>query len=416
MIWRWVPKLRSLIKFISLTIVISGAGFLYREATAPYRVRYYLSSTGLDIWSRQVSLYSEDGTTNPVFLSVNCEPTKVTDIRFRPTLSPAREWSLREMIPSSLAGTAPFAKDPSEPIEQVADRHMIGGLADWEDLEDANLRTRVRELLAEKRWRLSTPDRTSIENTFLLLPDRHNTTSLRFPAQIKPTDLVRLRADLDHIQQGWEKDVNAVATDLLVRWQSLTGTALLVPPVGIGGGSPVFLSLPPLKSKSGALITIAEKPAFGALPKFEISAGNDEVYQATTPNELKMAAYTLAFFNHPRIFVLGSLALGFLLWVAYHLWRWPKQLDDVRLFLNAQSLDDDDLWQELRKRNAWADRYTTEQFLKARSGVPTQELLGAFWRVIRETFRAQPVTPVNDHQVRQAIFNVLDQVLLDALR
>ena len=416
MIWRWVPRLRSLVKFISLTMVISGAGFLYREATTPYRVRYYRAPTCLDGWSQQLNLYSEDGTTNPVFISVSCKPTKLTDIRFRPTLEAAREWSLREMIPSTLAGTGPFAKNSPEPIEKVADRHLSGGLADWENLEEANLRSRVHELLAEKQWRLSVPDRTAIEDAFLLLPNRHETTTLPFPAKMKPQDLFLLRGALDRIQQGWERDVNAVGTDLLVRWQSLTGATMLAPLVGIGGGTPVFLSLPPLKSKSGAVVTVTEEPTFGTPVIFDVSAGNEEVYQAPTPDELKMAGYSLAFFNHPRTFVLGSLALMLLLWVAYHLWRWPKQLDEVRLFLDAQSLDHEDLWQELRKRHAWADRYITEQFLIARSGVPTQEVLGAFWRVVRETFKAKPVTPTNELQVKQAIFDVLDQVLLDALR
>jgi hypothetical protein len=321
------------------------------------------------------------------------------------------------MIPGILDNKAVLTKDFPKTIEELADRHMVGGLADWESLEDSSLRSRVRSLLAEKQWRLDGRDRAAMEDEFIRLPNRHDTMSLGFPATMRAGDQSRMRAALDRIQQGWEKDVNTVSTELVLRWQSLTGTNLIAPLAGIGGETPVFLSLPPLKSKSGAVVDVSEETGSGRRTQFDVSAGDEEVYRAATYDELKMRAYELAFLNHPQAFVIAVLLFVVCAWVGVYLWRWPKQLNDVVLFRGAQRDDADELWEELRKRQPWVDRYVTEQFLRARPArVPTQDVLAAFWRMIREAFRARPVAAQNRSQVERAIFDVLDKALFDALR
>jgi hypothetical protein len=321
------------------------------------------------------------------------------------------------MIPGILDNKAVLTEDFPKTIEELADRHLVGGLAAWENLEGSSLRGRVRALLAEKQWRLSGRDRVAIEGEFISLPNRHNTTSLGFPAGMKADEQMRMRAALDRIQQGWEKDVNTVSTELVLRWQSLTGTNLNVPLAGVGGETPIFVSLPPLKSKSGAIVDVSEETVFSSRTQFDVSVGDEDVYRSLIYNELKMPAYELAFLNHPRAFVVALPVFVFCAWFGVYLWRWPKQLNNVDLFRSAQREDADELWEELRKRQPWVDRYVTEQFLRARPArVPTQDVLTAFWRIIREAFRARPVAARNKRQVERAIFDVLDKALFDALR
>ena len=226
-----------------------------------------------------------------------------------------------------------------------------------------------------------------------------------------------MRLALDRIQQGWEKDVNTVSTELVLRWQSLTGTNLIASQAGIGGETPVFLSLPPMKSKSGAVVDVAEETALNLKTQFDVSAGDENVYRSGSYEELKMPAYKLAFLNHPRSVVVMFLLLGIIVWSGIFLWRWPKSLNDAELFKVAQKDDSDELWEELRKREPWVDRYVTEQFLHARPArVPAQDVLTAFWRMIREAFKARPVAARTSRQVERAIFDVLDKALFNALR
>jgi hypothetical protein len=416
-IHRWALRLQNLLKLLSFGAVVPVAVFVYHMCVNPYRVRYFVTPDTDDLSSAQVSIYSADGTANPVFVSINCRPDKLTDIRFRPILEMSREWSLREMIPGILDNKAVLTGDFPKTIEELADRHIVGGLADWENLEDSSLQSRVRALLAQKQWGLNGGDRAVMEDEFIRLPNRHDTMSLDFPATMKAADRSRMRAALDRIQQGWEKDVNTVSTELVLRWQLLTGTNLTAPLAGIGGETPVFLSLPPLKSKSGAVVDVSEEAGVGPGTQFDVSAGNEDVYRSATYDELKMPAYELAFLNHPRAFAVALLIFGVCVWVGIYLWRWPKPLKDVDLFRIAQRDDADELWDELRKREPWVERYVTEQFLRARPArVPTQDVLTAFWRMIREAFRARPVAARTPRQVERAIFDVLDKALFDALR
>jgi hypothetical protein len=417
MINRWALRLRGLMKLLSFGAILSIAVFVYHKIVDLYRVRFFVTPHADNLSSEQVSVYSLDGTTNPVLVSIDCRPDKLTDIRFRPILETSREWSLREMIPGILDNKAVLTSDFPKTIEELADRHMVGGLADWESLEDSSLRSRVRALLKEKQWRLSAGERTSLEDAFLDLPNRHDTMSLGFPATMKAADLSRMRVALDRIQQGWEKDVNTVSTELVLRWQSLTGTNLIASLSGVGGETPVFLSLPPMKSKSGAVVDVAEETGLELETQFDVSAGDEDVYRSGSYEELKMPAYKLAFLNYPRSVVVMFLLLGIIAWSGIYLWRWPKTLNDAELFKVAQKDDSDEVWEELRKREPWVDRYVTEQFLHARPArVPTQDVLTAFWRMIREAFRARPVAARTSRQVERAIFDVLDKALFNALR
>jgi hypothetical protein len=319
------------------------------------------------------------------------------------------------MLPEIPEGKTILAKDFPKTIEELADRHLAGGLAGLQNLEDFSLRGRIHELLTQKQWQLSRDDRSTIEDAFLRLRNRHDTLGLPFPKGMRTDDRSRMRAELDRVLQGWERDVNTVTTELVLRWQSLTGTNLIPPPAGVGGETPLFVSIPPLRSKSGAVVNVSEETGLG--PNFVVSAGEEGVYPASAYDELKMPDYELAFLNHPGIFAVVFLIVVIFARIGITLLRWPKQLNDVDLFRSAQSDDADELWEELRKRQPWVDRYITEQFLRARPArVPTQDVLLAFWRILRETFRAKPVDARNKSQVRKAIFDVLDKALFDALR
>ena len=134
MINRWALRLRGLMKLLSFGAILPIAVFVYHKFVDPYHVRFFVTPHTDNLSFEQVSVYSLDGTTNPVLLSIDCRPDRLTDIRFRPILETSREWSLREMVPGILDNKAVLTSDFPKTIEELADRHMVGGLADWESL------------------------------------------------------------------------------------------------------------------------------------------------------------------------------------------------------------------------------------------------------------------------------------------
>jgi hypothetical protein len=414
---RSVKIARRLVGALSLVPLSTLLIWVYGHEIKPYEVRYYARATPDSPAEFQVQVYSDVDATHATLVSLDCHPDNLVDVTFRPILQESRDWSLREMFPSvSEVDTFLADRNAQLLVNEIADRHLPGGLSEWEGLERIQLQNRLDLVLAEYKPKLTTPERTHIEQQFFSLPNPHQTNLLRLPTRIGRADQDALRNLIDRTQQGWEKNVAVINTNWLLRWQALTGTALAVPIKGVGAASPLYLSIPPLKQGAGAVLGI-ERESPVTPQAVEIVVGDTAAYRVPSLEQLK--SNSLLLLMRDQWSALAPLLLSVLAICAlvyYAIWRWPKHLTTPELFRDAQASYSDELWGELRNRNSWVDSYVVESFFAARAGLlPNQDVIAYFWNRVRDTLRAHPVPAANEPQVRQAILEILDRSIQNAL-
>src|SRR5208337_1352823 len=293
---RAVRIIRFLTQFVNGSILLALAAWFYHFATKPYQIRYFVEPSSIQPRGFQASVYSAADVNSPVLVTVDCHGDNVEDLTYRPVLEESRGWSFRELLPAVgeakpfLTTTAAFS------VDEVADRHVRGGLASWHKLEDSNLEDRVKSLLRQQAPRVTQQELDLIADNFLKLSNRHDTTTLKLPASLSREAQGRLRLELNRIEEEWERDVATVTAAWLQRWQTLTGTALLVTPNGIGGTTPIYLSMPPMREGTGIGFGVVHEAIYPATPDpdIKLSVGDASVYKANSWKELKLPSVLLA--------------------------------------------------------------------------------------------------------------------------
>ena len=197
--------------------------------------------------------------------------------------------------------------------------------------------------------------------------------------------------------------------------ERVTGTALAAPIKGLGAATPLYLSIPPPKQGTGTVLGIErESPV---IPQgVQVMVGDTVAHRVQSLDELKSNSVLLLFRHEWWLIPLLPALIGVLAVVYYSYWRWPKHLKTPDLFRQAQSRNSEELWAELRSRNAWVDSYIVSSFFAAGAGVlPNSEVVSYFWRLIRETLSAHPVPANTDPQVREAQLEILDRSIQNAI-
>lgn len=412
---RSVRIARRLVGLFALVPLSSLLIWIYAHELKPYQVRYYAHTAPDNPSKFQVLIYSDTDATDSALVSLDCHPDNLVDITFRPVIEESRDWSLREMFPS-ISEAKTFLTGRSAPlIDAIADRHLPGGLSEWEGLERIQLENRLESLLSNPTSKLTRPERTQLEQQFASLQNPHQTKLLLLPRRISRADQIALRNAIDRTEQAWERDVALINSNWLLRWQALTGTALAVPIKGVGATTPLYLSIPPLKEGSGVVLGIErESPV---LPQsVQVEAGDTTGYRVESMDRLKSMSILLLIEDQWWVIpgLLGLAALCAPLY--YSLWRWPKHLKTPELFEQAQKGNNDELWAELRARSGWVDSYVVSQFFAARTIlVPNADVISYFWRQVRDTLSAHPVPAASDDEVREAILEILDRSIQNAL-
>ena len=409
-----VRIVRFLTQFVTASLLLGLTVWFYHFATKPYQVRLFVEPSPTQPRTLQASVYSAEDMNTPLLVTVDCR-REIEDLTYRPALEESRLWSLRELLPA-VAETRPFVTaTPS--IDQIADRHLLGGLADWGQLQRSNLDERVKTLLHHLGPKLTQPQVDNIAAGFLSLPNRHKMSRLGLPPALSQKAQSEVQSELNRVEEEWERDVASVTTAWLQRWQALTGTTLLVPLDGIGGTTPVYLSIPSLKEGSGVTFGVVRESPLLATPTQEIKASIAEgnVYQVVSSEDLKAPSVLLVAKDHPELTALLLLfvVLAAAVFLSYR--TWPKRLSDPDLYNRARRYKSDELWMELRRRNSWVEPYIVNSFLIQRAGIPGPEVIAYFWQTVSEalnTTHADADTPL---QVKLAIQTTLDLAIQNAI-
>jgi hypothetical protein len=412
---RSVKLARRLVGVIALVPLSSLLIWIYGHAIKPYEVRYYAQSAADNPAKFQVEIYSNIDATDSALVSLDCHPDNLVDITFRPVLEEARDWSLREMFPSVSEVSAFLAGRNAPFVNEIADRHLPGGLSEWEGLERIQLQNALDHALTKSKSKLTNPEKTQLAQQFISLANPHQTRMLRVPARMSRAEQVSLRNAIDRAQQGWERSVAIINSNWLLRWQALTGTALSVPIKGVGAATPLYLSIPPLKQGAGVVLGIERESPI--VPQaVQVVVGDTTAYRVRSPERLKSSSILLLVRNEWWVMPVLLAVLAACALVYYSYWRWPKHLKTPELFCDAQASNNDELWSELRTRSGWADAYVVSQFFAARTiMVPNADVISYFWRSVRDTLSEHPVPATNDDEVRQAILDILDRSIQNAL-
>jgi hypothetical protein len=121
-----------------------SAVWFYHFAAKPYQVRYFVEPSLDQAGAIQVSVYSSDDIPNPLLVTVDSHGDNIEDITYRPLFEESRGWSFRELLPS-VTEVKPFLTKLTLPsIDEIADRHIAGGLSNWNRLKWLNLKDRVK--------------------------------------------------------------------------------------------------------------------------------------------------------------------------------------------------------------------------------------------------------------------------------
>jgi hypothetical protein len=412
---RSVKLARRLVGTLALVPLSTLLIWIYAHEIKPYEVRYYAHATPNDPAKFQVEIYSHVDGTDSALVSLDCHPDNLVDVTFRPVLQESRDWSLREMFPSVSEANTFLAGRNALRVDEIADRHLPGGLSEWEGLERIQLQNRLDLALGKTKGKLTSSERTQLEQQFISLSSPHQTKLLPVPLRISPADQIALRDAVDRTQQAWEKSVAIINSNWLLRWQALTGTALAVPIKGVGAATPLYLSIPPLKQGAAAVLGI-ERESPVVPQSVSVVVGDTTVYRVQSRDQLKSPSILLLVEDDWWLVpvLLAVIAICGLVYYSY--WRWPKHLEIPELFREAQRRNSDELWGELRARTVWLESYVMSSFFAARTGMlPNADVISYFWRLVRDTLTAHPVPATDDSEVRQAILDVLDRSIQNAL-
>jgi len=412
---RSVKIARRLVGTLTLVPLSTLLIWIYAHEIKPYEVRYYAYAAPNNPAEFQVDIYSDVDGTDSTVVSLDCHPDNLVDVTFRPVLQESRNWSLREMFPS-VSEVSTFLTGRNAPfVDEIADRHLPGGLSEWEGLERIQLQNRLDLALAKSKSKLTSPERTQLEQQFVSLANPHQTNLLVVPPRMSRADQVALRNAIDRTQQAWERSVAIINSNLLLRWQALTGTALAVPIKGVGAATPLYLSIPPLKQGAGVVLGI-ERESPVVPQTVSVVVGDTTAYRVRSRDQLKSPSILLLVEDEWWLLpvLLAVIAISALVYYSYL--RWPKHLKTPELFREAQRRNSDELWGELRARTVWMESYVVSSFFAARTGMlPNADVISYFWRLVRDTLTAHPVPAADDSEVRQAILDILDRSIQNAL-
>ncbi|MGD1080520.1 MAG: hypothetical protein ABR881_19555 [Candidatus Sulfotelmatobacter sp.] len=412
---RSVRIARRLVGAIALVPLSSLLIWTYTHEIKPYEVRYYAQPASNNPAKFEVSIYSAVDAADSALVSLDCHPDNLVDVTFRPVLQESRDWSLREMFPS-VSEVSTFLTGRNAPfVDEVADRHLPGGLSEWEGLERIQLQNQLDLALANSKSKLTSSERTQLEQQFISLAKPHQTNLLLVPARMSRADQVALRNAIDRAQQVWETSIAIINSNWLLRWQALTGTALAVPIKGVGAATPLYLSIPPLKQGAGVVLGIERESPI--VPQtVQVVVGDTAAYRVRSLDRLKSSSVLLLIEDDWWLVPALVAFVAICALVYYSYWRWPKHLKTPELFREAQKRKSDELWGELRTRSGWLDSYVVSQFFAARTiMVPNADVISYFWRCVRDALSAHAVPATTDAEVRQAILEILDRSIQNAL-
>jgi hypothetical protein len=405
---------RLLAKVVTISIPLTMLGWVYHLATKPYEVRVFVETSSSDPRNLQATIFSPADVSEPLIVTFDC-PRNIEDLTYKPTLEATRAWSLRELLPA-VAESRPFLTAvPS--LDQVADRHLEGGLADFSRLENSSLEERVKSSLRRRAPKLTAEQIDAITIAFLALPNRHRTGGLALPRSLSSQVQAGLQNDLNQMEQEWERDDAAVTAALLQRWQAVTGTTLLIPPNGVSSAAPVYLSIPSLKGGNGLTLSVVREPSLFGNPNQEIkvSYADGSAYRATSAEDLKRPAILLVGMNYPVLTGLVLLAVlgAAVVFLSYR--TWPKNLSDPDLYNQARQHKSDELWAELKRRNIWVDPYIVNSFFVHRAGLPGAEVIAYFWQTVVDTLNTTHVDAQSPLEVQLALQSTLDLAIQNAI-
>ncbi|HEY1938133.1 MAG TPA: hypothetical protein VGJ33_09380 [Candidatus Angelobacter sp.] len=408
---RWAVGALALVPLSSLLL------WIYQHEIKPYEVRYYAGQLPNHPTKFEVSIYSDDDAADSALVSLDCHPDNLIDVTYRPVLEEARDWSLREIFPSVPEVNSFLRGGNNALADEIGDRHLSGGLSEWEGLERIQLQNRLSLAIAKSNTRLTLPERKQLEQQFALVGilAPHQTNTIVFPQQISRADQIAIRNAIDRVQQGWERSTAAINSNWILRWQTMTGTSLVAPIKGVGSATPLYLVIPPLKRGSGVVLGV-ERESSVAPQTVKVVVGDTTAYRVPSRDDLKAKSIFLLLKGEWWLVPLLIAVLAIAAAVYYSYWRWPKHLKDPKLFEEAQQRNSDELWGELRARNTWVESYVMASFFSAKIGmIPNSDAISYFWRQIRGTLSTHPVTAANDAQVRLAILDILDRSIQNAL-
>ena len=415
---RSVTVARRLVKLVALVPLPTLLIWIYTHELKPYEVRYY-TQTSPDIPTKfQVLIYSDKDVDDAALVSLDCHPDSLVDVTFRPVLQEARDWSLREMFPSIPESKGFLSPRSAYLIDEIADRHLPGGLSEWEGIERIQLKNRLDRLLTKSKERFTRSERAQLEKQFLQIgtpQNSHRANQLVWPHRVSRARQAVLASTIDRMQQAWETAVELINSNWLQRWQALTTMPLAVPIQGVGGTTPLYLTVPALKEGAGVVLGIEHESS--AVPQsIQVVVGDTVAYKVGSYDHLKSSSILLLIEDQWWIVsvLLAVTALCGLVYYSY--WRWPKHLKTPELFKEAQKRNSDELWAELRSRTQWIDSYVVSQFFAVRTVmVPNADVISYFWRCVRDALSAHAVPATTDDEVRQAILDVLDRSIQNAL-